>query len=85
MIPPIDTRILIHEDNEGAVKMAKTRFSSRRTRHVDMKHHVIRNVIDEGVGQVEYVRYRKEHVDILTKALDVKTFEKHTRFVLNSP
>ena len=48
MMPPIDIRIKIHEDNKGAIKMAKNRFSSRRTRHVDVKHHIIRDAIGGG-------------------------------------
>ena len=45
LTPPIDVNILVREDNEGAVKMATDRFSSRRTRHVDVKHHIVRNVV----------------------------------------
>ena len=41
IVPPIDIDIKIHEDNQGAIKMATNRFSSRRTRHVDVKHHNI--------------------------------------------
>ena len=48
MAPPIDVDIKIHEDNEGAVKMAANRFSCRRTRHVDVKHHIVRDAIDGG-------------------------------------
>ena len=36
LTPPIDDNIIIREDNEGAIKMATSRFSSRRTRHVDV-------------------------------------------------
>ena len=32
MVPPIDYNIHVHEDNEGAIKMAENRFSSPRTR-----------------------------------------------------
>ena len=81
--PPADTRIPIHEDNQGAIKMANNRFSSRRTRHIDVKHHVIRDAIDSGIIRVEYVNSGEQHADILTKALDAKTFERHARFLMN--
>ena len=29
MVPPIDYNICVHEDNEGAIKMAENKFSSR--------------------------------------------------------
>ena len=48
MAPPIDIDIKIHEDDGGAIKRATNRFSSRWTRHVDVKHHIVRDAIDEG-------------------------------------
>ena len=33
-----DNNIGIREDNKGGIKMATNHFSSRRTRHVDVKH-----------------------------------------------
>ena len=49
LTPPIDDNIIIREDNEGAIKMATNRFSSRRTRHVDVKHHIVRDAVESGV------------------------------------
>ena len=46
LTPPIDDNIIIKEDNEGAIKMATNRFSSRRTSHVDVKHHIVRDVVE---------------------------------------
>ena len=40
LTPPIDDNITIKEGNEGAIKMATNRFSSKRTRHVGVKHHI---------------------------------------------
>ena len=36
LTPPTNDNIIIREDDEGAIKMATNRFSSRRTRHVDV-------------------------------------------------
>ena len=63
--------------------MANNRFSSRRTRHIDVKHHFIRDAIDSGIIRVEYINSGEQHADILTKALDAKTFERHARFLMN--
>ena len=83
MVPPIDYNIRVHENNEGAIKMAENRFSSRRTRHIDVKHHMVRDAVDGGIIRVEYVKSREQHADVLTKAIDAKSFEKHARFLLN--
>ena len=85
MVPPIDYNIRVHEDNEGAIKMTKNRFSSRRTRHIDVKHHVVRDAVHGGIIHVEYVKSGEQHADVLTKAIDAKSFKKHARFLLNIP
>ena len=46
LTPPIDHNIVIGEDYEGAVKMATNRFSSGRTRHVDVKRHIVHDVVE---------------------------------------
>ena len=38
----------IVEDNHGAIKMANSRHSSKRTRHNHIKHHILRDAVDEG-------------------------------------
>ena len=83
LTPPTDDKIVIREDNEGTTRMATNRFSSRRTRHVDVKHHIVRDAV-ESVVQIHYVKSGEQHADVLTKALDVNTFETHMRFLLNS-
>ena len=67
--PPIDDTIVTREDNEGAIKMATNHFSSRRTRHVDVKHHIVRDAVESGVVQTHYVKSGEQHADVLTKAL----------------
>ena len=83
MAPGADTGIPLHEDNQGAMKTANNRFSSRRTRHIDVKHHVVRDAVDSGIIRVEYVNSEEQHAEILTKALDTKTLEGHARFLVN--
>ena len=85
LTPPIDDNVIIRDDNEGAIKMATNRFSSRRTRHVDVKHHIVRDAVESGVVRIHYdVKSEEQHADVLTKALDVKTFETHARFLLSA-
>lgn len=48
---PID----IMEDNKGAIKMANHKHSGERTRHIDIKHHIIRDSVDDGKVCIIYV------------------------------
>ena len=69
------------EDNERAIKMATTnRLSSRHTRNVGVKHHTVRDAVESGIVRIHYVKSGEQHADVLTKALDVNTFETHARF-----
>ena len=65
-------------------RCAANRFSSRRTRYVDLKHHTGRNAVESGVVRIYYVKSGEQYADVLTKALDVNTFETHARFLLNA-
>ena len=64
--------------------MATNCFSSRRTRHVDVKHHIVRDEVESGVVQIHYIKPGKQHANVLTNALDVNTFGTHARFLLNA-
>ena len=75
--------ILIMEDNQGAVKMANNKHSRRRTRYTDGRHHIVRDAVEEGLVRIVYVGSEEQHLDILTKALYRKTFERHAKALMN--
>ena len=54
LTPPTDENIIIREDNEGAIKMAINRFSSRCMKHMGMKHHIVRDAVESGVVRIHY-------------------------------
>ena len=74
---PVD----IVEDNQGATKMANNRHPSKR--HIDIKHHLIRDAVDEGKVRVTYVNTENQRADMLTKPLDRRMLEKHVSALMN--
>ena len=72
----------VFEDNEGAIKPATNKHASRRTKHVDMKYHLVTGVSDARKVRVA-VRSEDQHADLLTKPLDMQKFYKHAKFILN--
>ena len=84
LTPPIDDSIVIREDKEEAINMATNCFSSKRTRHVDVKHHIVHDAVESGVVRIYYVKSGEQHADVLLKALDVNSFETNARFLLNA-
>ena len=73
----------VFEDNKGAIKLATNKHASRRTEHIDLKHHLVRDASDPRKVKVVYVRSEDQHVDLLTKPLDMKKFYKDAKFILN--
>lgn len=50
----------IDEDNERAIHTVKKHFSSRRTRHVDVKHHIVFDAIEGGKVGIEHVHSEEQ-------------------------
>ena len=73
----------VFEDNEGAIKLATNKHASRRPKHIDVKHHLVRDAFDARNVGVAYVRSEDQHADLLTKPLDMQKFYKHAKFILN--
>ena len=73
----------VFEDNEGAIKLATNKHASRRTKHIDVKRHLVRDAFDARKVRVTYVRSEDQHADLLTNPLDMQEFYKHARFILN--
>ena len=76
-------KIEVLEDNEGAIVLAENPLSSCRSKHIDVRHHFLRNLTEEGVIEITHVPSEEQHADILTKALP-RGFEVHRDFALGS-
>ena len=72
----------VFEGNEGAIKLATNKHASRRSKHIDVKHHLVRDASDARKVRVAYVRSGDQHADLITKPLDMQKFYKHVKFIL---
>ena len=79
-----DKKIEVLEDNEGAIALATNPLSSGNSKHIDIRHHFLRSLTEDGVLTIRHVASRKQHADILTKALPRELFQSHREFVLGS-
>ena len=71
--------LTIGVDNQGSIKMAKNDMSSTRTKHIDIKYHLVRDMVHEKRIALEYVPTTEMVADVLTKPLDRVLFERHIR------
>jgi hypothetical protein len=67
---------IIYCDNQGAIALAKNPQFHARTKHIDIQHHFVREKINEGAVQLEYIETERQVADGLTKALDKVRFER---------
>ena len=70
------------EDNKGTIKLATNKHASRRTKHIDVKHHLVRDASDARKVGAAYVRSEDQHAELLTKPLDMQKFYKHAKCIL---
>ena len=73
----MDEPTVIRVDNQGAVALAKDRRSCHRSRHIQRRYLKIREWVALGEVRVEYVNTSLNPADVLTKALERESFERH--------
>ena len=71
--------IQINSDNQGAIALAKNPIEHARTKHIDIRHHFIREKLESGDINIAYCGTGDMVADILTKGLARDKHEKHTR------
>lgn len=62
-------KITIYTDNRGAQCLSSDPKYHSRTKHIDIRHHFIRDLVDEGLIDVEHQPTSRMPADVLTKAL----------------
>ena len=61
-------------DNESAIKIANNPVQHSRTKHIDIRHHFLRDHVCKGDIELKHVRTDDQLADIFTKPLEEKRF-----------
>jgi hypothetical protein len=61
-------------DNESAINLANNLVSHSRTKHIDVRHHFLRDHEAKGDIKIHHVSIEKQLADIFTKPLDKSRF-----------
>ena len=84
--PQLIGRIIdLFEDNQGTIAMAENPISGGRTKHIDVRYHFIRELVEHKMIAIKYTESRNQHADILTKEIGAECFVRHRRFLVNLP
>ena len=63
-------------DNLSAINISKNPVLHSRTKHIDIRHHFIRDLVENKIMALEHVATERQLADIFTKALYANQFEK---------
>ena len=75
--------IAMYEDNEGAIQIAKHPISNSNSKHIDVRHHFLRELVERKEIEIIHIASQYQHADFLTKALPEREFEFHRGIVMN--
>lgn len=66
----------LHQDNQAAIILATENMTNKRSKHIDIKYHFIRDCVANGTLACTYINTKKMLADTLTKAVsrEVLTF-----------
>lgn len=72
----IPTPTIIHEDNNGCISIANNPTDHKRTKHIDVKYHFIREKIEQKEINLIYTPTGQQLADAFTKSLPAVQFLK---------
>ena len=64
-------------DNTSAINMAKNPVQHKRTKHIDVRHHFLRDNVEKGNIIMEFCKTENQVSDIFPKALGRESFQKN--------
>ncbi|KAK4340799.1 hypothetical protein RND71_039300 [Anisodus tanguticus] len=66
--------LVLYCDNLSAINISKNLVQHSRTKHIDIRHHFLRDLVEKQLAQIEHVDTLHQLADIFTKALDHERF-----------
>ena len=66
--------LYVYCDNTSAINISMNPVQHSRTKHINIRHHFIRELVENKTVVIEHVTIEKQLADIFTKALDSTRF-----------
>ena len=63
-------------DNTSAINISKNPVQHSRTKHIEIRHHFLRDNVEKGLITMEFCRTEDQVADIFTKPLNREPYEK---------
>ena len=76
--------VTVFEDNQGAIALSKNPVNRQRSKHIDIKYHFVRDILQEGKIDIKYCPTEHMVADILTKATNKFRIQKFKKFLFGN-
>lgn len=73
--------VTVHCDSQSALHLIKHQVYHERSKHIDVKYHFVRDIIDKGLVKVVKIGTEEHPADMLTKALPTAKFRYCLRLI----
>jgi hypothetical protein len=83
--PALAKTVTLFEDNQSTIKQASNLQSSDRTKHIEIRHHFLKDHVANGDIALEYLPTAEQPADALTKSLDRVKVSYFRQILLGSP
>jgi transposase InsO family protein len=71
---PITGPVMIFEDNQGCISISSNNRTDSRTKHIDVKYHFVRDMIQKNMIELKYIPTERMLADFLTKPTTAAKF-----------
>ena len=71
--------IEVNVDNAGAIFLARNGTTGQRTKHIDIRHHYVREYVEDDIVIVKFVNSEDNDADPMTKNPSQQVYEKNTK------
>jgi hypothetical protein len=68
-------------DNQGALALADNPGKHKRTKHIDIRYHYVRETVDNGLIMLQHIGTNDQAADMLTKALKTVKHDQNCALV----
>ena len=69
--------IIVRVDNVGAIFMTENISTSSRSKHIDLRHRYVNEMVEDGFIKIIFVRTNDNDADIFTKNVNGKIYANH--------
>ena len=75
----VQKNFVAYEDNQGAIFLAKNRQVGISTKHIDIRHHFLRDMVEDKDIDIQYIWSENNPAYIMTKNTPEVDFEMHVK------